>query len=79
MGLCRPTGRGDEGLRLIRHAWLELPDGQVWDAPHTEWDSPGGRLWDKDRWPSEGTAQRYTLAQALEQISEHRHWGPWPP
>lgn len=52
------------------HAWLEQPDGSIWD-PYR--DLHGGKTTPIKR----RACRHYTKREMVEQISKHKHWGPW--
>lgn len=59
--------------RRIAHAWLELPDGQIWEPIQ-------GNIWHRRAWiallqPQE--ERRYTRAEARRLVALHHHWGRW--
>jgi hypothetical protein len=62
---------GFEGRR-IEHAWIELPDGRVYEPVLDEYVE--ATAFDSRAAPSE--CQRYTRMQAARLIAKHT-WGPW--
>jgi hypothetical protein len=59
--------------KRIGHAWLELPDGQIWEPIR-------GVIWYRAAWnmilqPIE--ERRYTKSEAHNAVMFYRHWGRW--
>lgn len=59
--------------KRIGHAWLELPDGHIWEPI-------SGQIWKREMWnlilnPVEEC--RYTKDEARNAVMFHRHWGRW--
>ena len=59
--------------RRIGHAWIELPDGSVYDPVLNEFMTKAG--FDSRAKPSK--CQRYTCMQAARLIGHAGHSGPW--
>lgn len=67
-----------------RHAWLQWPDGRVWDNTAPDGfagDGPSpGRMWSREEWEAqcEPTVQAtYRLGEARQHFKKYGHWGPW--
>lgn len=57
----------------IKHAWLELPDGHVWEPARAH-------VWHGTSWWTYARPVidvRYTVAEARRRIIDAGHWGPW--
>jgi hypothetical protein len=59
--------------RRVEHAWIELPDGRVYEPVLNEYMDKAG--FDSRAKPSE--CQRYTLKQAVRLIGYGGNFGPW--
>lgn len=61
-----------EGIKRIRHAWIELLSGEVWE-PETK------QVFTKEQFsitkPQEEA--RYTVTEASVMMLKHSHFGPW--
>lgn len=63
---------GLDGKR-IKHAWIELPDGNIYEPVLNEYMSKAefeGRAMPSD-------CRRYTRMQAVRLIAKTRNWGSW--
>lgn len=66
-------GHEPGGVGRLGHAWLELPDGTIWEPIF-------GDLWRADDWTAYADARverRYTLKQAQRKIVQTEHYGRW--
>ena len=55
------------------HAWIELPDGRVYDPTLNEY-APKAEYYD---WYKPSDCQRYSRTQAMELAAHVGHYGPW--
>jgi hypothetical protein len=69
-------GHLPDGIGRIGHAWLELPNGKIWEPimgdlfeSWTDWQI----------WADAQTERRYTLARVQRYITATRTFGPWQP
>ena len=61
------------GAPRIGHAWVVLPDGQVWEPVTNEvWKSS---VFDGFFCPQ--VAKKYDNQALLRKVVRHEHWGPW--
>ncbi len=61
------------GAPRIRHAWVALPDGSIWE-PVTN------KVWSKKGFYDFFSAidiKRYPNSAYLKLVVEHEHWGAW--
>lgn len=61
------------GNPRIDHAWVELPDGNVWEPA-------SGQVWDRavfDVLYHPKVGQRFSHMDVLVNLCRERHWGPW--
>lgn len=57
----------------IGHAWLELPDGLLWEPI-------SGLIHDRNEWMKWASAweeRTYTRGQVIQLIGRHQHYGRW--
>lgn len=57
----------------IEHAWVEHPDGSVWEPLQ-------GKHWPKPAWDAivrPSGEKKYHQQEILRNTQEHGHWGPW--
>lgn len=61
----------EAGMQRIGHAWVELPDGTVWEPYYHEiyrnWTEFADARWER----------KYTAKAARRQIARHGTWGAW--
>ncbi|HVZ65088.1 MAG TPA: hypothetical protein VG936_11000 [Lacunisphaera sp.] len=61
------------GNPRIAHAWVDLPDGSVWEpATNKVWSRTGFEAFFNPR-----VSQKYDNRRALEHFAQHETWGPW--
>ena len=71
--LVHGSWHGPEAPKRIKHAWVMLDDGRVWE-PITS------LIYDRDKFYSYTRAQDdrlYSRAGALRRMNESQHHGPW--
>lgn len=64
-----------QGLKFprIAHAWVELPDGSVWEPV-------SNKVWNRSIFDGFYRAQvtvKYDHRSMCERCARHEHWGPW--
>lgn len=69
-------GHLPDGLGRIGHAWLEFPDGMIWEPIMGDLF----RTWaDWQMWSDAITEHTYTLRQVQLLLTQHETYGPWAP
>lgn len=71
--LVHGTANSGFAEQRIGHAWIELPDGVIYEPIFNEYMT--GAEFNSRAKPSE--CQRYTRMQTAKLLVHAGHWGPW--